>query len=59
MFIKPFGPIIESPKPSLSDTYIGVVADNNDPKKLGRVKVLIPLFQDMNPNELPWAYPLL
>lgn len=59
MFIKPFGPILESPKPSLLDTYIGVVSDNNDPKKLGRVKVLIPLFEDMEPDSYPWAYPLL
>ena len=59
MFIKPFGPILESPKPSLSDTYQGVIIDNNDPKKLGRVKILIPLFEDMDMDAYPWAYPLL
>ena len=59
MFIKPYGQILESPRPSLSDTYIGEVTDNNDPKKLGRVKVQIPLYEDMDDSDFPWAYPLL
>ena len=38
---------------------IGQVVDNNDPKKLGRVKVRIfPEFDTLEENSLPWADPM-
>lgn len=38
-------------------TYIGIVEDNNDPKKLGRCKIrVLDIFEDEIPTEdLPWA----
>lgn len=39
-------------------TYIGVVEDNNDPKKIGRVKVRVLDVYDNTPLEdIPWANP--
>lgn len=39
-------------------TYIGVVEDNNDPKKLGRIKVRVLNVFDNTPLEnIPWANP--
>ena len=39
-------------------TYIGVVEDNADPKKLGRVKArVLDIFDDMSVEDIPWATP--
>ena len=39
-------------------TYIGVVEENIDPKKLGRVKVrVIDVFEQISVEEIPWAFP--
>ncbi|MEM4674768.1 MAG: phage baseplate assembly protein V [Nitrososphaerota archaeon] len=38
--------------------FLGVVEDNEDPKKLGRVKVRSPLYGDIPKDDLPWAWPL-
>jgi hypothetical protein len=39
-------------------TYIGVVEDNNDPKKIGRVKVrVLNVFDSLKLEDLPWAKP--
>ena len=39
-------------------TYIGVVEDNNDPKKMGRIKVrVLDLFDDTPLEDIPWANP--
>jgi len=60
MLIKPFGKVMKDlQSPSTYDSYIGVVADNNDPKKLGRVRVLIPVYEDMNLEDYPWACPTM
>lgn len=41
-----------------SRTYIGVVEDNEDPKKLGRVKArVLDLFDDMPVADIPFASP--
>jgi uncharacterized protein involved in type VI secretion and phage assembly len=37
----------------VSGVYIGIVTNNNDPEKLGRVKVKIPVLDDK--TELDWA----
>jgi hypothetical protein len=53
--------VVESGK-----TYIGVVEDNNDPKKLGRCKIRVfDVFDgrnkaneyDLKTIDLPWAFP--
>jgi len=43
----------------LSRLWIGKVVNNNDPKKLGRIKVQIPpLFQGIPTDKLPWISPV-
>jgi hypothetical protein len=38
--------------------YRGLVVDNNDPQKLGRIKVKIfPMFYNLDSKLLPWAVP--
>ena len=39
-------------------TFVGVVEDNNDPKKLGRCKVrVLNVFEEIPVEDLPWATP--
>lgn len=39
-------------------TYVGVVQQNDDPKKLGRVKVrVLGIFDKMELKDIPWATP--
>jgi len=39
-------------------TYIGVVEDNNDPKKQGRCKVrVMDVFENLEIENIPWAFP--
>ncbi len=59
MLIKPYGPLVEANKPTEDNTYIGIVADNNDPKKLGRLKVFCAIYEDMDLEALPWCFPTL
>lgn len=59
MLIKPFGTLIENTQPAEDGSYLGIVADNNDPKKLGRLKVLISLYEDIDIENLPWCFPTL
>ena len=41
-----------------SRTYIGIVEDNQDPKKLGRCRVrVIDIFDDIPADDIPWASP--
>jgi len=38
--------------------YIGLVVDNDDPKKLGRLKISIPsVYGNIEKEDLPWAEP--
>jgi hypothetical protein len=59
MLIKPYGPIIEPNKPTEEETYVGIVADNEDPKKLGRCRVFCSLYEDIDLEALPWCFPTL
>jgi phage baseplate assembly protein gpV len=43
--------------PDYSIPFIGKVVDNNDPKKLQRVKVEIPNLLTGDPANLPWCFP--
>ena len=39
-------------------TYVGFVEDNNDPDKIGRIKVrVMDVFDDMEIEDIPWATP--
>ena len=39
-------------------TYVGIVEDNNDPKKMGRVKVrVLDVFDNTPLEDIPWANP--
>lgn len=41
-----------------SGIYVGLVVDNNDPKKLGRLKISIPsVYGNIKNEDLPWAEP--
>ena len=41
-----------------SKTYIGPVVDNNDPQKIGRVKIrVMDVFDDLKDEDIPWASP--
>jgi LAS superfamily LD-carboxypeptidase LdcB len=41
-----------------SRTYIGIVEDNNDPKKLGRCRIrVIDIFDEIPVQDIPWASP--
>jgi hypothetical protein len=40
-------------------SYLGTVEDNEDPKKLGRLKIRISPYMDYEPEDLPWACPTL
>lgn len=41
-----------------SRTYIGVVEDNNDPKKIGRCRIrVVDIFDDIPVDDIPWASP--
>ncbi len=40
--------------------YIGVIEDNNDPRRIGRCRIRVPFTYNVLPNEqLPWASPLI
>lgn len=42
----------------LKKTYAGVVEDNNDPKRLGRVKVRVfEVYSEIETEDIPWASP--
>jgi hypothetical protein len=39
-------------------TYIGIVEDNEDPKKIGRCRIrVIDIFDDIPKDDIPWASP--
>jgi hypothetical protein len=47
-----------SPSELRKTTFVGVVEDNNDPKKLGRCKCrVLNVFDDIASEDLPWASP--
>ena len=59
MLIKPFSILFKDQVSDTAMSYLGVVEDNNDPKKLGRLKVRVAPYSDLETEELPWAYPKL
>lgn len=59
MFFKPFDKILGEFRRNVDVHYLGDVEDNNDPLKLGRLKVRISIFEDIDTEQLPWCFPLL
>lgn len=59
MFIKPFTNLLKEQSNPVNMSYIGFVEANNDPQKLGRVKVRITPYSDLSTDALPWASPVL
>ena len=59
MLIKPFTCLTSLDKGTTDVSYIGTVEDNKDPKKLGRVRVNIPPYEDFVTEDLPWVAPML
>jgi len=57
MFIKL--PEVLKKRNPLETIWLGTVVDNNDPKRLGRVKVSIPgLWDGIETDDLPWCSPI-
>jgi hypothetical protein len=45
-------------KVELGKTYLGVVEDNKDPQKLGRLKIrVLDVYEELPTEDLPWASP--
>ena len=45
-------------KVEANKTYVGVVEDNSDPKRLGRVRVrVLDVFDSLKVEDIPWATP--
>ena len=59
MLIKPFAPLFKEQPDPTTMSYIGPVVANNDPKKLGRVKVKISPYAELRDEAIPWASPKL
>ena len=49
---------MSSKKVEVGRTYLGVVEDNQDPEKSGRLKIkVLDVFDDMPKEDIPWAAP--
>lgn len=59
MLIKPFTSLTSLNKETTDVSFLGTVEDNNDPKKLGRIRVNIPPYEDFLTDDLPWVSPML
>ena len=59
MLIKPFSILFKDQVDPATMSYLGCVEDNNDPEKIGRIKVRVAPFADLSTEDLPWAYPKL
>lgn len=55
MLLKPYGILEEDYLNPYEQSYVGKVVDNNDPKRLKRVKVLIDIWDYMTDEQLPWV----
>lgn len=59
MFIKPYSKILKKCESKDVDSYLGVVENNNDPDKKGKLQIRIDKYDDLPTDMLPWAEPLL
>ena len=45
-------------KVEANKTYLGIIEDNNDPKRMGRVRArVLDVFDDLKVEDIPWAKP--
>lgn len=58
MLIKPYNSIFTDTLDAYEQTYEGEVIDNNDPEKLKRVKVHIPIWDMYTDDQLQWVSPM-
>lgn len=59
MLIKPLNAFLKDNVDPATMSYLGMVEDNNDPEKLGRLRVRISPYMDFATEDLPWACPTL
>lgn len=59
MLIKPLNAFLKESVDPATQSYLGMVEDNEDPEKLGRLKVRISPYMDFLTEDLPWACPTL
>lgn len=59
MLIKPINSFLKETIDPATQSYLGMVEDNNDPEKLGRLRVRISPYMDFETEDLPWACPTL
>ena len=59
MLIKPINAFIKETIDPATQSYLGMVEDNADPEKLGRLRVRISPYMDFEPEDVPWACPTL
>lgn len=59
MLIKPFSILFKDQVDPATMSYLGWVVYNNDPEKLGRLKVRIAPYSELSTEDLPWVYPKL
>ena len=57
MLIKPYNSIFTNKLDAYEQTYEGEVIDNNDPEKLKRIKVHIPIWDMYTDEQLQWVSP--
>ena len=51
MLIKPFSILLKEQTDPSTMSYLGLVEDNKDPEKVGRVKVRISLFSELSTED--------
>ena len=59
MLIKPLNAFLKESTDPATQSYLGMVEDNEDPEKLGRLRVRISPYVDFETEDLPWACPTL
>lgn len=59
MLIKPLNAFLKESVDPATQSYLGMVEDNNDPEKLGRLRVRISPYMDFETEDLPWVCPTL
>lgn len=59
MLIKPLNAFLKDSVDPATQSYLGMVEDNNDPEKLGRLRIRISPYMDFKTEDLPWACPTL